>query len=166
MEDLDSIDIAILRELQSDCSRSVQEIGERVGLSQSPCWRRIRRLEELGVLGRRVALVAPEKVGLGVTVFVTVRTNQHSQEWLDAFARAIETIPEIVECYRMSGDVDYLLKILVRDIAEYDRIYKQLIRVTELYDVSSSFAMEQLKYTTEIPLPPGEGPGPGKRRRG
>ena len=153
MEDLDSIDVAILRELQSDCSRSVQEIGERVGLSQSPCWRRIRRLEELGVLGRRVALVAPEKVGLGVTVFVTVRTNQHSQEWLDAFARAIETIPEIVECYRMSGDVDYLLKILAADIPDYDRIYKKLIANIQLHDVSSSFAMEPMKATTAVPLP-------------
>ena len=153
MEDLDSIDVAILRELQSDCSRSVQEIGERVGLSQSPCWRRIRRLEELGVLGRRVALVAPEKVGLGVTVFVTVRTNQHSQEWLDAVARAIETIPEIVECYRMSGDVDYLLKILAADIPDYDRIYKKLIANIQLHDVSSSFAMEPMKATTAVPLP-------------
>ena len=153
MEDIDSIDLAILRELQSDCSRSVQEIGERVGLSQSPCWRRIRRLEELGVLGRRVALIAPEKVGLGVTVFVTIRTNQHSQEWLDAFARAIDTIPEIVECYRMSGDVDYLLKILAADIPDYDRIYKKLIANIQLHDVSSSFAMEPMKATTAVPLP-------------
>ena len=153
MEDIDAIDLAILRELQSDCSRSVQEIGERVGLSQSPCWRRIRRLEELGVLGRRVALIAPEKVGLGVTVFVTIRTNQHSQEWLDAFARAIDTIPEIVECYRMSGDVDYLLKILAADIPDYDRIYKKLITNIQLHDVSSSFAMEPMKATTAVPLP-------------
>jgi len=153
VEDIDSIDLAILRELQSDCSRSVQEIGERVGLSQSPCWRRIRRLEELGVLGRRVALIAPEKVGLGVTVFVTIRTNQHSQEWLDAFARAIDTIPEIVECYRMSGDVDYLLKILAADIPDYDRIYKKLIANIQLHDVSSSFAMEPMKATTAVPLP-------------
>ena len=117
MEELDSLDLAILHELQTDCARSVQEIGEQVGLSQSPCWRRIRRLEQLGVLGRRVALVSPEKVGLGVTVFVTVRTNQHNEQWLDAFARAVANLPEIVECYRMSGDVDYLLKILAADIS-------------------------------------------------
>ena len=154
MEDLDSIDLAILHQLQTDCSRSVQEIGQQVGLSQSPCWRRIRRLEELGVIGRRVALVAPEKVGLGVTVFLTVRTNQHNEAWLENFARAVSRIPEIVECYRMSGDVDYLLKILASDIADYDRIYKKLIGSAELYDVSSSFAMEPLKYTTALPLPP------------
>ena len=155
MENIDSLDIAILRELQTDCSRSVQEIGEQVGLSQSPCWRRIRRLEQLGVLGGRVALVSPEKVGLGVTVFVTVRTNQHNEGWLAAFARAIETLPEIVECYRMSGEVDYLLKILAADIPDYDRIYKKLIGSVELHDVSSSFAMEPMKATTAVPLPPG-----------
>ena len=154
MEEIDSIDRAILRQLQADCSRSVQEIGEQVGLSQSPCWRRIRRLEELGVLGRRVALVDPAKVGLGVTVFVTVRTNQHNEEWLEDFARAVSGIPEVVECYRMSGDVDYLLKILASDIADYDRIYKKLIGSVQLYDVSSSFAMEPLKHTTALPLPP------------
>ena len=124
-----------------------------MGLSQSPCWRRIRRLEQLGVLGRRVALVSPEKVGLGVTVFVTVRTNQHNEQWLDAFARAVETLPEIVECYRMSGDVDYLLKILAADINDYDRIYKKLIGSVQLHDVSSSFAMEPMKATTALPLP-------------
>ncbi len=154
MEEIDSIERAILRQLQADCSRSVQEIGEQVGLSQSPCWRRIRRLEELGVLGRRGALVDPAKVGLGVTVFVTVRTNQHNEEWLEDFARAVSGIPEVVECYRMSGDVDYLLKILASDIADYDRIYKKLIGSVQLYDVSSSFAMEPLKHTTALPLPP------------
>lgn len=153
MEDLDSLDLAILHELQTDCARSVQEIGEQVGLSQSPCWRRIRRLEQLGVLGRRVALVAPDKVGLGVTVFVTIRTNQHNQQWLDAFARAISGIPEVMECYRMSGEVDYMLKILAADIADYDRIYKKLIDSVQLHDVSSSFAMEPLKTTTALPLP-------------
>ena len=154
MEGFDSIDLAILGQLQADCSRSVQEIGEQVGLSQSPCWRRIRRLEELGVLGKRVALVDPAKVGLSVTVFVTVRTNQHNESWLEEFARAVSGIPEIVECYRMSGDVDYLLKILTSDIADYDRVYKKLIGSVQLYDVSSSFAMEPLKHTTSLPLPP------------
>lgn len=154
MDDLDEIDRAILRELQQDCGRSVQEIGEQVGLSQSPCWRRIRRLEESGVLGRRVALVDAEKVGLGVTAFVAVRAQRHDEEWLTRFAHAVDGIPEITECYRMSGDVDYLLKVQVRDIADYDRIYKQLIGRIELADVSSSFAMEPIKRTTSLPLDP------------
>ena len=161
----DSADLRILRELQQDASRSVEQIAQAVGLSQNPCWRRIKRLESEGVIARRVAIVDPAKLDVGITVFVSVRTNQHNDAWLEQFTRGVQDIPEIVEIYRMSGDVDYLLKILVRDIAEYDRIYKQLIRVTELYDVSSSFAMEQLKYTTEIPLPLGEDPPAPKRRR-
>ncbi len=152
MKNIDSIDEAILRELQQDCSRSVQEIGAAVGLSQSPCWKRIRRLEEAGVLKGRVALVDPAKIGLNVTVFVTIRTNQHNEDWLDRFATAVASIPEVIEIYRMSGDVDYLLKILAADIDDYDRIYKKLIRSVEMFDVSSSFAMEQLKYTTAVPL--------------
>ena len=162
---LDSIDLRILGELQRDASRSVEQIARAVGLSQTPCWRRIKRLEHEGVITRRVAIVDPAKLDVGVTVFVSVRTNQHNDEWLEQFTRGVQDIPEIVEIYRMSGDVDYLLKILVRDIAEYDRIYKKLIRVADLYDVSSSFAMEQLKYTTEIPLPSGEDPPAPKRRR-
>ena len=152
MKNIDSIDRAILRELQQDCSRSVQEIGAAVGLSQSPCWKRIRRLEESGVLKGRVALIDPARVGLSVTVFVTIRTNQHNEAWLDRFATAVASIPEVIEIYRMSGDVDYLLKILAADIDDYDRIYKKLIRSVEMFDVSSSFAMEQLKYTTAVPL--------------
>ena len=153
MNNIDSLDRAILSELQQDCSRSVQDIGDAVGLSQSPCWKRIRRLEDSGVLQKRVALLDPAKVGLGVTVFVTIRTNQHNEEWLDRFAAAIADIPEVIEIYRMRGDVDYLMKILASNIADYDRIYKKLIRSVEMFDVSSSFAMEQLKYTTAIPLP-------------
>ena len=128
----DSADLRILRELQQDASRSVEQIAQAVGLSQNPCWRRIKRLESEGVIARRVAIVDPAKLDVGITVFVSVRTNQHNDAWLEQFTRGVQDIPEIVEIYRMSGDVDYLLKILVRDIAEYDRIYKQLIRVTEL----------------------------------
>ncbi len=153
MVDLDGIDLSILDELQRDASRSVEQIARAVGLSQNPCWRRIKRLEHEGVIARRVAIVDPAKLDVCVTVFVSVRTNQHNDEWLEQFTRGVRDIPEVVEIYRMSGDVDYLLKILVRDIAEYDRIYKKLIRVADLYDVSSSFSMEQLKYTTQIPLP-------------
>ena len=153
VENLDDLDVAILRELQRDASRSVQEIADAVGLSQNPCWRRIKRLEAAGVVQGRVALLDPDVLGFGLTVFVSIRTNQHNDEWLERFASAVGRIPEIVEIHRMSGDVDYLLKVLVRDIAEYDRIYKKLISVVELSDVSSSFAMESIKRTTEIPLP-------------
>jgi Lrp/AsnC family transcriptional regulator len=153
LEEIDSIDRSILAALQEDCSRSVQEIGEQVGLTQNPCWRRIRRLEEAGLIRKRVALLDAERPGTGVTVFVTVRTNQHNDAWLENFAGAVSKIPEVVEFYRMSGQIDYLLKILVRDIDDYDRIYRKLIQSAELFDVSSSFAMEQLKYTTAVPIP-------------
>ncbi len=151
---LDSIDWAILREVQADASLPVHEVGERVGLSHNACWRRIRRLEDSGVIARRVALVDPEKLGLATTVFVAIRTNRHDPAWLDAFRRGVETIEEIVECHRMAGDVDYLLKLAVRDIAHYDRIYRKLIAaVPDLADVSSSFSMERLKATTALPRP-------------
>jgi Lrp/AsnC family transcriptional regulator len=152
--EIDSIDRRILEELQRDASRSIEQIARAVGLSQNPCWRRIKRLESEGVIERRVALVDPARLGMGVTVFVSVRTSHHNDEWLSRFAEGVRAIPEVVEFYRMSGDVDYLLKILVRDIADYDRIYKRLIRVADLDDVSSSFAMERIKSTTVVPLPP------------
>ena len=152
MVQLDEIDLAILNQLQTDSGRSAAVIGKAVGLSQNPCWRRIRRLEEAGVIRGRVALLDADKLGVGVTVFVSVRTSRHSEEWLEGFAEAVEQIPEVVEFHRMSGDVDYLLKILVADIAEYDRVYKKLIHAVELTDVSSSFSMERIKYTTAVPL--------------
>jgi Lrp/AsnC family transcriptional regulator len=152
MGKLDALDRSILRELQRDDSRSVQEIADAVGLSQNPCWRRIKRLEEAGVIDRRVAILDPAKLGKGMTVFVSIRTNQHNEDWLSRFASGVMQIPEVVELYRMTGDVDYLMKLLVADIAEYDRIYKKLIEVVELSDVSSSFAMERIKSTTEVPL--------------
>ncbi len=150
---LDSIDLGILDQLQQDATRPLEEVARQVGLSQSPCWRRIRRLSDAGLIRRRVALLDAERLGLGVTVFVSIRTDRHDAEWLSRFAEGVRDIPEVVEFYRMSGDVDYLLKVLVADIAEYDRVYKRLIGVAELHDVSSSFAMEQLKYTTALPLP-------------
>jgi Lrp/AsnC family transcriptional regulator len=149
---LDRIDRRILKLLQADATRSVAEIGEAVGLSQTPCWKRIKRLEDAGILQRRVALVDGARIGLGVCVFVMVRTSTHTDDWLDRFARGVAALPEVVEFYRMSGDVDYLLKVVVRDIADYDRFYKSLIKVAPLSDVSSSFAMEQIKYTTELPI--------------
>ena len=149
---LDEFDRKILTILQEDADRPVAEIAKQVGLSPTPCWRRIRLLEEAGVIRGRVALLDRGKLNVGVTVFVAVRTNQHNQDWLERFARAVEGIPEVVEFYRMAGDVDYLLRVVVPDIAAYDGVYKRLIQRIDLTDVSSTFAMEEMKYTTAIPL--------------
>jgi Lrp/AsnC family transcriptional regulator len=130
----------------------VGDIAERVGLSATPCWRRIRNLEKAGIIQRRVALLDPEKLNLGITVFVALKTSQHNYEWLENFADAVSGIDEVVEFYRMSGDTDYLLRIVVPDIAGYDAVYKRLIQAADLSDVSSSFAMERIKYTTALPL--------------
>lgn len=151
---LDSLDWSILSQLQADASLAVHEVGERVGLSHNACWRRIKRLEEAGVIARRVALLDPARIGLATTVFVAVKTNRHDPEWLEAFARGVALIDEVIECHRMAGDVDYLLKLVVRDIAHYDRIYRKLIAaVPDLADVSSSFSMERMKHTTALPRP-------------
>ncbi len=149
---LDRIDRRILAVLQEDSTMPVAEIGKRVGLSTTPCWRRIQKMEEEGIIRRRVALLDPKKVGAGVTVFVAVRTSHHSEDWLERFARVVTEFPEVVEFYRMSGEVDYLLRVVVPDIEHYDSFYKKLISQIELDDVSSSFAMEQIKYTTALPL--------------
>ena len=149
---MDAFDKKILACLQEDASLSVAQIAERVGLSSTPCWRRIQNLEKTGVLVRRVALLDPEKLNVGVTVFVTIRTAQHNMEWLERLAKAVSEIDEVVEFYRMSGDVDYLLRIVVPDIAAYDAVYKRLISAVELTDVTSSFAMERIKQTTVLPL--------------
>ncbi len=149
---LDEFDRRILTILQEDAARPVAEIAKQVGLSATPCWRRIRLLEEAGVIRGRVALLDRGKLNVGVTVFVAVRTNQHNQDWLERFARAVESMPEVVEFYRMAGDIDYLLRVVVPDIAAYDGVYKRLIEKIDLTDVSSSFAMEEMKYTTAIPL--------------
>jgi Lrp/AsnC family transcriptional regulator len=150
---LDGIDLRILSLLQENAERSIGEIAEMIHLSQNACWRRIRQLEEGGYILKRVALLDAAKLGAGMTVFVMVRAGEHSQEWLERFAEAVRRIPEIVEFYRMTGEVDYLIKIKVADIAGYDRVYKQLIRSAPLTDVSGAFAMEELKHTTAIPLP-------------
>jgi Lrp/AsnC family transcriptional regulator len=149
---MDAVDLSILDLLQRDARLTVNEIAERIHLSPTPVWRRIQKLEEDGVIARRVALLDPAKLGVGVTVFVAVRTSQHNAAWLERFARAVNALPEVVEVYRMSGDVDYLLRIVVPDIAGYDAVYQKLIRSIDLSDVSSSFAMERLKSTTELPL--------------
>lgn len=149
---LDAMDLKILRILQEDCTLPVAEIGKAVGLSTTPCWRRIQKLEEAGYILRRVALLDAKKVGAGVTVFVSISTTQHSLEWLERFHSVIVEFPEVVEFYRMSGAVDYLLRVVVPDIDAYDRFYKKLISKIELTSVSSAFAMEQIKFTTALPL--------------
>jgi Lrp/AsnC family transcriptional regulator len=149
---LDAIDRRILRELQRDATMAIADLAQLVGLSQTPCWKRIKRLSDAGVITRRVALLDREKLDLGLVVFVSVRTNRHDQEWLDAFAGAAAGMPEVIEFYRLSGDTDYLLKVLVKDIAAYDSFYKRLITAVPLSDVSSAFAMEQIKSTTALPV--------------
>lgn len=149
---MDSIDLRILGVIQADATLSLAAIADRVGLSQTPCWKRIRRLEQDGVITGRVALLNPRKVGVPVTVFASIRTNRHDPTWLAAFADAVTQLPEVVEVYRMSGQVDYLLKIVCPDIAGYDAVYRQLIEIVDIHDVSSAFAMEELKATTALPL--------------
>lgn len=149
---LDKFDRAILAALQEDASLPVAELAQRIGLTATPCWRRIQRLESQGLIRKRVALLDPVRLNVGVTVFVSVRTSQHNVDWLQSFHRLVSSIPEVMEFYRMAGQTDYLLRVVVPDIAAYDRVYKRLIDGAELGDVSSSFAMEQIKYTTALPL--------------
>jgi len=149
---VDRTDREILACLQEDATMPVAEIARRVGLSSTPCWRRIQKLEESKVIRARVALLDSRKLNVGTTAFVSIRTNQHSLEWLERFAAAVREMPEVVEVYRMSGEIDYLLRVVVPDIDAYDRFYKKLIARIQLSDVSSSFAMEQIKYTTALPL--------------
>src|ERR1044072_3057959 len=143
---LDRMDRKILDILQKDCTLPVAEIGKQIGLSTTPCWRRIQKLEELGVIQRRVALLDPQKVKVGVTVCVSITTSHHTQDWLERFHAALQDFPEVVEFYRMSGQGDYLLRVGVPDIEAYDAFYKKLIGRIELSDVSSAFAMEQIKF--------------------
>ena len=149
---LDEMDVKILRILQTDCTRPVADIGKEVGLSTTPCWRRVQKLEEAGVIQRRVAILDANRVNAGVTVFVSIKTDQHSHAWLEKFHTAVADFPEVVEFYRMSGEIDYLLRVAVPDIAAYDAFYKKLISRIEIAKVSSAFAMEQIKYTTALPL--------------
>jgi len=149
---MDAIDRKILAVVQDDASLSVAEIGQRVGLSSTPCWKRLQRLEADGVITKRVALIDPEKVGLGITVFVSVETGDHSQDWLKNFADVVNAMPEVMEFYRMAGDVDYVLRVVVQDMASYDTFYKKLIATVPLKNVTSRFAMERIKSTTALPL--------------
>lgn len=150
---MDNTDLKILAILQQDASLSVAEIAGRVNLSQTPCWRRIQRLEEHGVIERRVAILNPDAIGLGLSIFVEIETGDHSADWIDRFAAAVSEMPEVMEVYRMAGDVDYLLRIAVSDMAAYDAFYKKLIATVPLKNVTSRFAMERVKSTTAYPLP-------------
>ncbi len=149
---LDRLDRRILQILQEDATMPVAEIGRRVGLSTTPCWRRIQKMEEEGVITGRVVILDPVKVNAKVTAFVAVTTTEHSSDWLKRFADVIRDFPEVVEFYRMAGQVDYLLRVVVPDIESYDVFYKKLIGRIEVGDISTTFAMEQIKYTTALPL--------------
>jgi len=150
---LDAIDRKILAVLQEDASLSVAEIGEKVGLSSTPCWKRIQRLEAEDIILRRVALVDQNKIGLGITVFVSVESSDHSEAWLKKFADAVSSMPEVMEFYRMAGDVDYMLRVVVADMQSYDAFYKKLIGTVALKNVTSRFAMEKIKSVTALPVP-------------
>ncbi len=150
---LDAIDRKILTVLQDDASLSVAEIGDRVGLSSTPCWKRIQRMEAERIILRRVALVDETKIGLGITVFVSVESSDHSEGWLKTFAQAVSAMPEVMEFYRMAGDVDYMLRVVVSDMLSYDVFYKKLIKAVPLKNVTSRFAMEKIKSVTAFPVP-------------
>ena len=150
---MDQIDRLILMQLQHNAAQPVADIARKVGLSVTPCWRRIQRMEENGIIRKRVALLDSKAIGVAMSVFVAVRTDQHNAEWLKNFAGMVADMPEVVEFYRMSGEVDYLLRVVVPNMAAYDSFYRKLIAQVQLTDVSSSFAMEEIKYTTALPLP-------------
>jgi Lrp/AsnC family transcriptional regulator len=152
MNHLDKFDCAILAALQADGTLSIAALSEKVGLSSTPCWKRVKRLEEEGFIESRVSIINRQKVGLPVTVFVSIRTTEHDEKWLNRFAAAVIALPEVLEFHRMSGDVDYLLKVVTTDIGGYDRFYKKLIKAVQLTGVSSAFSMEEIKFTTALPL--------------
>jgi len=149
---MDSKDRRILELLQQNAMLTAAELAEEVGLTTTPCWRRIQKLEEQGYIKARVALLDRHKMNVGITVFVAVRTSRHSGDWLKRFLAAVQAMPEIVEAHRLSGDTDYMLRIVVPSIDEYDRVYQQLIKELEFFDVSSSFSMEEIKSTTAVPV--------------
>lgn len=149
---LDPTDRKILSLLQNNAALSIVEIGQKVGLSQTPCWKRIQKLEQAGIIKARVALLDAKRLGLGLTAFAIIRTSQHDDAWLQRFARAVKEMPEITAIWRMAGDIDYLLRIVVKDMDAYDAFYKKLIKRVALNDVSTIFVMEEIKYSTMLPI--------------
>lgn len=150
---MDNTDKKILNLLQEDATLSIQELADRVNLSTTPCWKRIKRLEDDGIIKSRVALLDSDKVNLGVSVFVHIKTQRHEHDWLEHFAKSISEFEEVVECYRMAGEWDYLLRVVAKDITAFDLFYKKLVnQVQGLSDVTSSFSMEEIKYTTRLPV--------------
>jgi Lrp/AsnC family transcriptional regulator len=149
---MDSFDRAILALIQTDSSLPLNEIAGRVGLSPTPCWNRIRKMEEAGIIARRVAVLDPARLGLGVAIFVSIETADHSEAWLARFAETVTAMPEVVDVYRMSGDVDYMMRVVVPGIDAYDDFYRRLIKAVPLKNVTSRFAMEKIKATTALPL--------------
>ena len=149
---MDKLDAKILEQLQNDGGLTAAEIADRVGLSKAPCWRRIQKLQQQGVIRHTVALLDAHALNVGTTVFVTLKTGNHSEAWFSRFVAAVRDIPEVTEIHRMSGDVDYLIRIVVPDIDAYDVVYKRLISTVEFQDVSASFALETIKSTTALPL--------------
>ncbi len=148
---MDKIDLAILDSMQHDDTLSVAQVADKVSISKTACWRRIQKLVANNVINSRVALLTPSALNLSLTVFISVRTNKHNDEWVSQFREVIKGLPQILEVYRMSGDLDYLLKAVVTDMPDYDKLYRQLIKA-DIFDVSSSFVMEELKYQTQLPL--------------
>lgn len=151
-ETLDRFDRAILAHLQENATIPISELAEKVGLTSTPCWRRIQKLESRGIIQKRVTLLDPKQLNLGVTVFIAVRTNEHRFDWFESFHKLVSAIPEVVDFYRVAGSTDYLLKVVVSDIADYDNIYKTLIKGADLADVTSMFVIEEIKHTTALPL--------------
>lgn len=149
---MDHIDKAILEAIQKDATLTVAALAEHVGLSKSACWRRVQILEEQGVIGARVTLLQPEKLGLNLTVYSAIRTHEHTADWFRKFHRMVTSMPNVMEVHRLSGDTDYLVRAVVPDMQSYDRMYREMIEAVDLYDVSSSFSMEKIKYTTALPL--------------
>ncbi len=149
---MDATDRKILHLLQADADQTVRQIAEQIPLSVTPCWKRIQKLEQDGIIRARVALLDAKKINADVTVFVAIKTDQHSSEWIERFNRAVSDLPEVMEIYRMSGEIDYLLRVVVSSIEAYDRFYKKLVDRIELSNVTSSFAMEQMKFTTALPI--------------
>lgn len=149
---MDKTDLKLLALLQEDSTLSIAQLADHVNLSQTPAWKRVQRLEATGVIERRVALLSPEKLGLGLTVFVSIESADHSPEWLERFAAAVSSFPEVVEVHRMAGDIDYMLRVVTRDIPAYDAFYKRLITAVPIKNVSSRFSMERVKYTTALPI--------------